>query len=552
MHLIDVEYYDSGMRPYGSLLPGKKTKLPVVLASTTAHCPNCNKGHVFFDTMSTEGHRSSSDHTSPHIDVTVPSRTSDGGGDKESWSRSDHQFRTNAGVFLSNSRCVITNAWMAKSGRIDEPGNTHIRDHVWNVYLRGELSQRLNVDSNAHLLPESNPEFKYEFDYLWRLSRLNGDLRKIPLLAAEVEDMHMDATEADVDSDSIGLRVMTADGFLRFAVRAPVSTLPDIDVCKMNASLRQFYGTDHMYTTALNRLCTTAILYSLIKHHHITRKAAFDFLDISQGDVYPTMKPGFYTFDDPQIEPAIVNGRDKIWDKRLYRLCGENLFDGTASEADINRFRELTGTTWEYLQNVQAMFALDEPLDSDIWWGGDKYKPDWRLSVRTCGLLADYLARQEDIEWDNKELGGEKGLFNVDWDLNWSPWLKDRNNRTDFCLLKRLGIIPFLPRISPDRKWTRKWDWLASYRRRIYPSCVVIWNKIEQQEGEIAKLAKMLGEDIDPKTIKQALAKRANGSGRPDTAVFVLGVMELTALPKKDVEETIKDALGPYVYIPRT
>lgn len=551
MHLIDIDYYDRAIRLYGALLPGSKTKIPIVIASTTSPCPNCDKGHVFFDTMSTEGHRPDSNHTAPHVEFRVPSRTTDGCGDKEGWGRAEPLFTTNGAALLSNTRFVVTNAWLGKSGRVDEPGNTHTRDHVWNVYLRGVIHQRLNTDCNALLLPESNPEFRYEFDYLWRIPRHPGDLRKVPMMAAEVEDMHMDATEGDVDSDSIGLRVMTADGPLRFGVRAPVSTLPDINMCSMDASLRQFYGTDHMYTTPLNRLCLTAIVYSLVKNHHITRKAAFDFLGLTTCDVYPVKKPGFYTLDDPQMEPSLIYGREKLWDKRLYRLYGEPLFDGTASQEDINRFKELAGSTWEYLQDVQVMFALDKPLDSDIWWGGSSYKPDWHLSVRTCGLLSDFLWRQEDIPWDHQELKGEKDIWNVDWNLKWEAWSKTRNNRTDFRLLERLGIIPFLPRIYPDAKHARQWEWLASYRRRIYPACVVPWNKIEQMPGEIAKLAKMLGEDVDPKTVKEGLAKRAIGSKRPDTAVFMLGVMELTALPKNDVEKTIKDQLGPYIYVPR-
>lgn len=551
MHLIDIDYYDSATLPYGVLLPGNKMKVPVVLASTTAPCRDCKRGHVFFDTMSTEGHRSSSNHTSPHVDVTVPSRTTDGGGDKEGWGRTNNMFSASGGVFLSNTRFVVTNAWMGKSGRVDEPANTHTRDHVWNVYLHGVLQQHLNADCNASLLPESSPEFRYELDYLWRIPRHNGDLRKVPMLTAEVTDMHMDAKEGDFDSDTIGLRVMTAEGPLQFGVRAPESSLPDMDVCKMNTTMRQFYGTDSMYTTMLNRLCMTAIVYSLMKNHNISRKAAFDFLDVSLCDVYPVMKPGFYTFDDPCTMPYAVYGKEKFKDKRFYRLFGESLFDGTASQADFERFKEMTGSTWDYLTDVQAMFALNEPLDSDIWWGGDKYKPDWRLSVRTCGLLADYLERQEDIPWDHRQLKGENDIWNVDWDLGWTAWNKTRNNRTDFCLLKRLGVIPFLPRIAPTAKQARKWDWLASYRRRLYPACVVVWNKIENQAGEIAKLAKMLGENISPKDIKEALALRAHSSGRPDTAVFLLGVLEFTAMHKKDVEKAIKDHLGSYIYMPR-
>lgn len=553
MHVVDISNLDAAVRPYGILIPGAKSRIPVVLASTISRYPDSRKGTVFFDTLSTDGHRPVNDNLSPHIQVYVPTRTTDGGGDKCSWSRTDNMFEASAHVSVTSTRFAVTNAWMIKSGRKDEPSNTHVRDHVWNIHLHGLVEQHFNTNGDARLVLEHDQQFRYEYDYLWRVSRRPGDLRKIPFLAAEVEGMHLRASHLigqEPQEDTLDLCVPTEEGPFRFGVKYPLSSLPQHEPFEMDASLTAFYGADIMYTTTLNRITMAAIVYALMKHHGLNRKRAFEFLGIQKYDVYPVMKDGIYTFDKPCLFPYEANGRARLWDKKLYRLYGEPLFDGTASAEDMELFKKYTGVTWDYLQDVQAMFALDRPLDDKLWWGGESYAPNWRMTTRTCAILCHFLKRQEDVEWDHDPLNGESGLSNVDWGFGWHSWEPKRDNRTDYRLLKRLGIVPFLPRVTPSLKHMKLWEWLATVRRRLFPACVVVWNKLEQQEAEVAKLSKMLGETIEPKVLKEALAPDVISSGRPESAVFMLGVMEFTKLKRADAERNIREYLGPDCYVP--
>ena len=551
MQLIDIDRYDSVNRPYGALIPGEKTKIPVVIASTVTKYPDSRKGTVFFDTMCTDGHRPVNDHMAPNINVYVPSRTTDGGGDKSSWSRSDSMFEASGYVSLTNTRFSVTNAWMAKSGRKDEPENTHVRDHVWNVHLHGMVEQHFNTNSQVKLMLEHDRQFRYEYDYLWRVSRRPGDIRKVPILVAEVEGMHLQAVylpSQEAQCDTLDICVPTQEGPLRFGVKYPLSSLPSTELCGMDASLGVFYGADNMFTITMNRLSMTAMIYSLMKNHGMSRMSAFKYVGITIYDLYPVMKDGFYTFDNPCLYPPEANGSDRLWDKKRYRLYGEPLFDGTASQTDIELFKHYTGTTWDYLHDIQAMFALDKPIEDHFWWGGSAYPPTWRQTTKTCAILCRFLSKQEDIEWNHEDPIGESGLKDVDWSLSWRNWDPKRDNRTDFRLLKRLGVVPFLPRISPQAKTFKNWEWLSTVRRRLYPACVVVWDKLEHQASEVAKLSKMVGEDIDPKELKQALSFDAIQSGRPESAVFMLGAMEFTKLKRADAEKNIQGYLqGTYV-----
>ena len=555
MQLIDINQLDSAYGYYGTLIPGKKKKIPVVLASTVCRYPETTKGTVFFDTMCTDGKTPVNDSMAPHIATTVPSRTTDGGGDRDSWSRREEKFRESGHVFLANTRCAITNAWFHKSGRKDESPTTHVRDHVWNVHLHGTLCQHFNTEANRRLMLEHDQEFRYDFDYLWRIPRRAGDIKRVPLLAAEVESMHLDAKVTksnDSNNDYMVLRVPVEEGFLRFGIKYPLSSICYTDACSMDASMASFYGAENMTTTVLNKITMTAIVYALQQYHGLSRKAAFEFVGVQIYDVYPVMKEGFYTFDDAHERPWMVNG-DHIWERNRYRLYGEPLFDGTASTADIKRFTKLYGSTMEYLRDVQAMFTIDKPLEDNFWWGGESYAPNWRTTTKTCALLCHFLYNQDDVDWDHDPLHGEKGLSDCDWGLRWINWSQSRNNRTDFVLLQRLGVIPFLPRITPDYKQAKNWEWLATARRRLYPACVVVWDKLEKQlekqTAEIAKLSEMIGEPIDPKWLKKALEYDVLRSGRPDTAVFLLGAMEITALKREDAEKQLREELGPPCYV---
>ena len=352
----------------------------------------------------------------------------------------------------------------------------------------------------------------------------------------------------DSNNDYMVLRVPVEEGFLRFGIKYPLSSICYTDACSMDASMASFYGSENMTTTVLNKITMTAIVYALQQYHGLSRKAAFDFVGVQIYDVYPVMKEGFYTFDDAHERPWMVNG-DHIWERNRYRLYGESLFDGTASTADIKRFTKLYGSTMEYLRDVQAMFAIDKPLEDNFWWGGESYAPNWRTTTKTCALLCHFLYNQDDVDWDHDPLHGEKGLSDCDWGLRWINWSPSRNNRTDFVLLQRLGVIPFLPRITPDYKNAKDWEWLATARRRLYPACVVVWDKLEKQTAEIAKLSEMIGEPIDPKWLKKALEYDVLRSGRPDTAVFLLGAMEITALKREDAEKQLMEELESSCYV---
>ena len=540
MQLLKVNDLVTPNRPYGALLPGTKTKIPVILAVNLESFQGTHTATFFTNSLMDHNGLSTSSRScwhTPHVDATVPTRSPDCGAGSPSWARK--LFEYNSNVWLINTKTAVTNAWLKKSGREDEPVNTHVRDHIWNVLLHGTIKQHMWTNAEAQLLQESNPEFSFDFDYLWRLPRVLGDVRKVPLMAAEVEDFHM--TASDTEDDTMTIRVHTAEGPLRFSVVYPARDLPELKECGMIKSLRRFYG-DTVPPTSLNKLITTAIVYSLMQNHGMSRKAAFSFLDIRNAMVYPVMTNGFYTFDNFQLTPCIPYGT-KYWDKKLYRLAGEALFDGTASEEDIQKFKELTGTTWDYLQDVQAMFALKEPMDSELWWGGVNERPDWANTSTVCDILCRYLYEHHDT-WDKKELDGKDGLSRVDWTMDWTDWLSLRNNRTDFCLFERLGVIPFLPRISPDKAQLPAWDWLATYRLRVAPACLIIWGKIDQSQKEADKLSKALGYKVELSELKEALKNASVYTGLSEAAVFVLGVMTLSGLTKDQARKNIQGFLG--------
>jgi hypothetical protein len=105
-------------------------------------------------------------------------------------------------------------------------------------------------------------------------------------------------------------------------------------------------------------------------------------------------------------------------------------------------------------------------------------------------------------------------------------------------------VIPFLPRISPDKAQLPAWDWLATYRLRVAPACLIVWSKIDQSQKEADKLSKALGYKVELSELKEALKNASVYTGLSKAAVFVLGVMTLSGLTKDQARKNIQGFLG--------
>lgn len=538
MLVANIAEHDMQARPYGDLLVGERLRIPVVVASTVDREHYVTSTSSFFDNM-VAGRNSVNSARAACLSVKVPVRAD---ADCDSIRGMEDDFT----VYMRTTDMLVNNAWLHKSTREDEPARTHIRDHTWNVQIRATVKQHMFTNGRSQLMLERDPEFSYEMDYLWRLPRILGDIRKVPEFSLEVTGMHMrSGPDTTSDEDVISLRINTAEGPVRFHVHDPEENLPMDDLC-LEPSLNSFYGLDKPRTSVLNRLCLTTVAYALMNAHGMSRRAVFELLGVRFDDLIPIHNEGkFYTWDNFKRVPAECEGRPPYWDRKSYRLYGEYLYDGTASESDKAKFREYAVGTAGVLDDITALISLPKMPEvlKTVWWRGIDMDPNWGNALRMCIDLADYMAKQPDSGWTKTNLTHQqKDVYSTDWSFDWTSYTLYRNNKTDYEFLTRIGVIPFPPRLAFDSYAERmNWRHLASYYRKVTPVCVVIWDKLEYQTRELDALSRELGEDIDPQELKKQLAPQVQMSGRPYSAVFVLGVLEFIPIKKATVEKNLHE-----------
>lgn len=525
-------------RPYGVLLPGERQRIPVVVASTVDIQQYVTSTSPFFDNI-VVGRSTGGCARAPCVGVTVPVSA---GPDCDSARQMEDSYT----VYMQTTDMIVTNAWLQKSTRADEPSGTHIRDHIWNVNIRALVKQHMNTQGRSQLMLERDPEFSYEMDYLWRLPRVLGDIRKVPEFSVEVIGMHLrSGPDTNPEDDVISLRINTAEGPVIAHINSPEESLPMDQLC-LEPSLNSFYGQDKTRTSVLNRLCLTTVIYALMDAHGMSRRAVFELLNVKFDDLIPIHNEGkFYTWDNFKRIPADQEGHPPYWDRKAYRLYGEYLYDGTASESDKAKFREYAAGTADLLDDIRALISLPKMPEilKTVWWHGISMDPNWGSSLRMCINLAEYMAKQEGSGWTKTNLAHQqKDVYSTDWGFEWSPYTLYRNNKTDYEFLVRLGIVPFYPRLAFDNYASRmNWKHLASYYRKVTPVCAVIWDKMENQTRELKELSQVLGEAVDPQELKKQLEPAVIRSGRPFSAVFVLGVMEFLPIKKATVEKNLRE-----------
>lgn len=412
-------------------------------------------------------------------------------------------------------RLILENAYVVHTTREDEPKESHVRDHVYGVHVHGNIAYRFRADKVA---VEHNVPLSFTFDNYWRLPRVPGDIRRVPVTAAEVEYMG-----TDVGRGYMIVRVLCAEGWKHVYIPqlAPTWFIGDSPFESIIRVYDRFREWEQHIMLAKH-------VQMLMTKFGMSRRKAFQLLEVCKYDVYPVDHDGLWTYENPTpLEDQ------ELWNPDKFYIACEPYILGKVSKDDADMFhRRLPGMT-QVIQDIEKLYegaaSPEEALPK-----ATPYASVGREARHVITGLYDVL-KDRGIEAKCPE----HAMDEVEYVLNWSHnfYEEYRKQDLDFCWMKRVGIIPFLPRIVPRFTYDQcDGTRLASWRLKSIPVSCFIMDKIRKQDFEFKKLEKALGEPVDRDKVIAELEALVPNEDTAQAALMVVSVTELTPLPWEKVK----------------
>lgn len=541
--MLDLE--SDGAGHYGLLFVGRHLKVPCLFGDITKYVNSKAQRNVSHNKFAADIGSELRDTNNERWRSTIPAFS-----DSMSYKRAKHMMPDALAKETSRSRgygsgspyednnyigAVLddiswTNGFIEETDRNDEPADSHMRDHCWNVNLRGRFKYRMRSD-NAEPL-DFNPEMGFTFDYCWRLPRHQGDIRRVPVINAEIE---CTKPYQPGNASSTWFCIHTAEGPLRFIIRRHLYSLD------RHTDHRSLMGRI-MYTrtSAAMKMIIAKHVLLCMKHFHMSRKKAFRLLNIEWTEVFEKNADRL-TYDRPvllNLPDAQVP--DNLWDEERYSLFGEPYLTGNVSEEDASLFKERFPHFAELLEAMDRLYEHGLTLDDLIYptHPGDSHE----AVISGLRYPSTVYSKLEKWEEEAKEHAGDSvNEYNTYLAIG-GGWMYG-TPPLDFEWLKRLGTIPCLPRLCGLQPYDfQEYPEFASYKMKTYPCGCFIMDG-GNFNRELDKLEEALGWKLDREAFIKDLEARIEGRQRR-MMVFVTGVMEFIPIKREKIIENLKRKWG--------
>lgn len=501
---------------YGILVPGAKRKIVTLFASSLESTRHNESSNPFLTSIANSAKRLNSYATGVAafedcVHMRAPRRVN------ANWYR--NQSRNNYyGTMYEDDIFAefkldsldLENAYLMATTRDHEPKDTHMRDHVYGVHIHGDIKYRFGTEK---AVIENNTPLGFTFDNYWRLDRIPGDIRRVPVTAAEVTYIG-----TDVGRGYSLVRVLCADGWHSLYIPEIVDSW-FIGDCPLESIIRVYDRFRNWEQNVM--LCKHA--YMLMSKFRLSRKKAFELLEVSRYDVYPVEHDGVWTYDnpDPLADP-------ELWNPDKFFLPGEPYIRGELTLEDKDMFHRTLPAMTQIIQDIEKLYdgaaSPEEALPK-----ATSYASVGREARHAITGLYDVL-KDRGID----AVCPQHAIDEIEYNLNWHYDLYETYTKRDidFGWMKRVGLIPFLPRLIPRFTYQLcQATQLASWRLKSVPVACFIMNKIRKQDHEFKKLEKALGEPLDRDKVIEDLEGLVPTEDASHAAVMVVSVTELTPLP---------------------
>lgn len=540
---------------YGTLFVGEHTKVPCLYASSVDIVSNrprgCYTSHNKFgadlgNNMDDLGNNRIMDLAfSDSLGWRAPNRKSLAWFEKESqrmlssWENPNGKWETTQYSPVALDDLVWTNAWLMKTDREDEPNDTHVRDHAFLAQMRGHLKYHVEGE-NAPI--DFSPQLGFSFDYIWRLPRFPGDLRRIPLINTEIESTSVPMYSSERSNiRSTTFRMHCADGPLRFRIAKHLSDI--YDGSHYNLVTERIVNS-HGGSPYQRMLLAKHVLKSMEKFH-LSRKRVFEAFDVQYSEVYPKGAQAM-TYDDPYLLENDYEEQFDIWDPDKYQMFGEPYLTGQVDVPDRDKFDELFPKLKQVFADIDELYehvtSIKQLLDipTDYWEGKD---PDRKMAaLRHAGAgcykkLGMFVTGMKELTDCGREMANYLSL---------ATWSSESNHMIDYKLMVRLGILPRLPRLATNNRYDQhEMTWFSSWKMRVTPCCCFVMSQ-DRHDRAFARLEKALGYEIDREAFEQDLQNSLKGR-QNRIAVIVGGIAEFIPRKRENIVKSLQNVYGKQV-----
>lgn len=518
--LAMINLIDDDNGRYGVLMPGKKHRVATLFASSLSETNHNETSNPFLTFIADSCKRKNSYATGVHafedcIHMRVPRRVNANWyRDRKSGNYYGTAYQDDTYSNFKLDSLNIENGYIVHTTRMDEPKDSHVRDHIYGVHLHGNITYRYGTDK---IVVERNSQFGFTFDNYWRLARVPGDIRRVPVTAAEVEFIGVDV------GGYMLVRVLCADGWKRVYI-PKIADSWFMGDCPLESIIRVYDRFRHWNENVM----LAKHVNMLMSKFGMSRRKAFQLLEVSKYDVFPVDHGGVWTYDnpDPLSDP-------ELWNPDKFFLPAEPYIQGKVRDFDAAKFQAILPATAQVIQDIELLYngaaSPEEALPK-----ATPYASVGREARHVVTGLYDVL-KDRGIEAKCPD----RAVDEIEHRLNWHDdyWGDNRRGDIDFCWMKDVGLIPFLPRIVP--KFT--YDMcdatkLASWRLKSTPVACFIMDKIRKQDFEFRKLEKALGEPLDRDKVISELEELVPNEDAEHAAVMIVGVTELVPLTWEKVK----------------